>query len=63
MPGKYQPLADWLAAQPGPRVALTFAQIEQLLGAPLPPTARAGTGWWWATEPRRSHVQGWRGVG
>jgi len=36
---KYQPLADYLAAHPADEVTLTFAQIEAILGAPLPSSA------------------------
>ncbi len=43
---KYQPLGDWLAAQPGERVTLTFGQVEQILGQRLPASAWANAGWW-----------------
>ena len=57
MPGKYQPLADWLAAQPRADVLLTFTQIEQILGAALPPSARASTSWWMDSRPSRAQAQ------
>jgi hypothetical protein len=62
MPGKYQPLADWLARQPADVVTLPFAQVEALLGAALPPTARAGTGWW-RNDPRHAHARLWLAAG
>ncbi len=42
---KYQPLGDYLAAQPGDAVTLTLAAIEAILGAPLPASA-ATRGFW-----------------
>ena len=63
MPRKCQPLADWLAAQPGPSVCLAFAQVEQLLGTPLPSSARANTAWWQDTGTGRPHIHAWRGLG
>ena len=42
---KYQPLADYLAAQTGNEVTLTFAEIEALVGAPLPQTAMKTAFW------------------
>lgn len=38
--GKYTPLTEWLGRQPGPSVELTFAEIERILNAKLPPTSR-----------------------
>ncbi len=64
MPPKYVPLADYLAAQSGDRVTLTLAEIEQILGAPLPPGARRRL--WWTGAPGRNVLRpllqpaGWR---
>jgi hypothetical protein len=62
-PSKYQPLADWLAAQSGDSVTLTFAQIEAILGQPLPVIARGTRSWW--TGLRRWHYRSppWRVAG
>ena len=49
MPAKYAPLACYLAAQPGDRVTLTLAEIEAIIGAPLPPGARRRR--WWRLTP------------
>ncbi len=63
---KYQPLGDWLAAQPGEHVTLTFAQVEQILGQRLPPSAWTDHAWWWGTERRQESAAwvwlaaGWR---
>ncbi len=45
---EYQPLADFLADHPGPEATLTFAQLEGILGAPLP--AAAWTRGWWVND-------------
>jgi hypothetical protein len=39
-PPKYQPLAAYLAALTVAAVRLTFPEIEAIIGAPLPVTAR-----------------------
>lgn len=38
--GKYAPLKDWLMAQPVSEVRLTFTQLEEILDAALPESAR-----------------------
>ena len=48
----YQPLAEYLEHQPGPRVTLTLADIETLLGRPLPSSARTKT--WWVARGQRT---------
>jgi hypothetical protein len=64
---KYDPLRDYLAALPRGqrRVVLPFKQIEQILGAPLPPSAYAYPEWW-EEHPYRapsSQVKAWTGAG
>ncbi len=66
---KYAPLAAYLAAYPGDHVRLTFAQIEMLLGAPLPASAWLRQFWTNPTGRRTGRVQtrawlevGWRVV-
>ena len=63
---KYQPLADYLAAQGSQHVTVTFAEIERLLAQPLPRSARRYRQWW-ENESRGQHSQarswmetGWR---
>ncbi len=66
MPSKYALLVDYLAAQPGERVHLSLAEIEAIIGAPLPPGARQRK--WWQPRQRypgvqsRMHAAGWRVV-
>ncbi len=66
-PPKYEPLRQYLVAQPGDAVRLTFAEIETILGAPLPVWAYSA-GFWanhrerWSMSPqaRSWHTAGWR---
>jgi DNA-binding transcriptional regulator YiaG len=43
---KYQPLLDYLRRSDRLQVTLTFAEIERLMGAVLPPSARQKRTWW-----------------
>ena len=63
MPSKYQPLAAYLADQPGPTAMLTFAQIEALLGFPLPPTAYTQHSWWSGAVGGHAQVRAWQAAG
>jgi len=38
-PSRYQRLAEYLAAQTGPQVRPTFAEVEVIIGARLPASA------------------------
>ena len=66
-PSKYQPLADYLAAQPAAvgSLTLTFPEIEAIVGAPLPATAERATFWANARQPRAtlSQVRAVQGAG
>jgi hypothetical protein len=44
--GKYAPLGDFLRSQRTNEVALTFAEIERITGAELPPKAQHYPAWW-----------------
>jgi hypothetical protein len=44
--GKYQFLYKYLEERYADRVVLTLAQIEDLLGFALPPSAHADPAWW-----------------
>ncbi len=65
MAGKYAPLARHLRRQSA-AVSMSFAELEDLLGDSLPPSARRHQAWW-SNDPAGSHVQahawmdaGWR---
>ena len=51
---KYDPLERFLSAHPESGCMLTFAEIEEIIGAPLPPSARRHKRWW---GNDRTHVQ------
>ena len=44
--GKYEPLGQFLKRQRTDEVSMTFAEIERLLGAKLPPKAQHHRAWW-----------------
>ena len=60
-PAKYQPLADYLAAQRADTVTLTFAEVEAILSVPLPVSAYSPT--WWTNSPSMDHARRWIAVG
>jgi hypothetical protein len=43
---KYQPLTAHLRAQRGNQVRMSFAEIERVVGAKLPPSASSHRAWW-----------------
>jgi hypothetical protein len=45
-PGRYARLTEFLAGCDTPTVACTFEQLEDVLGAPLPPSARTSIPYW-----------------
>ena len=58
--GKYQPLSDRLSDHPQPEWRASFAEIEEVLGFPLPKAARRRA--WWSPENARSEAwteHGW----
>lgn len=65
--GRYAVLADWLQSQPGAvdKIQLTFNQIEEIVGADLPASARTHRAWWandsvGHTQSRLWLEAGWR---
>ena len=53
---KYRPLLQYLAKTDALFLKLSFAEIEKILGAPLPQSARRYFAWW-ANEEDGMHVQ------
>ena len=51
---KYDPLYQWLCANPQWKLVVTFAQLEKILGFKLPNTATKNPAWW-ANEERANH--------
>lgn len=54
----YEPLTQFLESSHIGRVSLTFAEIEQILGRPLPASSRKHQAWW-ANTPSHSHAEAW----
>ena len=50
IPSKYVPLHQYLVNRYADMVVLTFAQLEDLTGGPLPASARAQQEWWTCTD-------------
>jgi hypothetical protein len=62
--GKYEPLAAHLEAANADQWSATFVQVEQVLGFPLPPSARKHREWW-SNQAGAGHSQarGWQDAG
>jgi hypothetical protein len=62
--GKYGPLADHLRGRGTGEWALSFAEIEDILGFSLPPSARKYREWW-GNQAGAGHSQasGWQDAG
>jgi hypothetical protein len=59
---KYNPLAERLSGHRGPEWRASFAEIEEVLGFPLPKGARSGQAWW-AGDRDKPHAKAWTGGG
>jgi YD repeat-containing protein len=60
--GKYDPLKSFLEAQAAERVPMTFADIERLVGAPLPKSKQYPA--WWSNNPSNNTMtQAWLDAG
>ncbi len=55
--GEYQPLQTYLQDRYADRVVLTFAEIESIIGSPLPEPARRQQEWWDGTDGARRSAQ------
>jgi hypothetical protein len=66
MESKYDSLRRFLLHQPGREITLAFSQLEQILGFPLPKSARKFPAWWANENPDKtthSHSQSWTTAG
>jgi mRNA-degrading endonuclease RelE of RelBE toxin-antitoxin system len=61
---KYYPLGQFLFGRREVEVQLTFSQLEEIIGTPLPPSARRYRAWW-GNERNSRHPQAiaWLGTG
>lgn len=60
---KYAPLRDHLSQQQTEAVPLTFAEIERIIGAKLPPSARKYHAWWANDGAHHVNARAWLGAG
>lgn len=56
---KYKPLERYLRTAGRARLPLTFAQIEKIVGGPLPASARRYPAWWSNNEGTHVQAQAW----
>ena len=59
---KYRPLGEYLVKQYKVSASLTFQEIEQILGFPLPPSAYSHRAWW-ANSLLHPQAGSWLNVG
>lgn len=59
---RYAPLRDFFAAASGDAVALSFKRVEELLGSPLPESARRHRSFW-ANSAKLSSARAWMEAG
>ena len=60
--GKYEHLGDHLRDQTGDRCTLTFSEIEKLIAASLPASARHHRAWW-ANDTTHPQARSWMRAG
>ena len=60
---KYRGLAEYLLSTNETKVALTYSQIEEILGFPLPDTAKKFKQSYWANTETHSYASSWMAVG
>ena len=59
--GRYQPLCDYLSGVTAASVGLSFRQVEDILGHPLPASARRHRAWW--SNGGHAHANAWLSTG
>jgi hypothetical protein len=60
---KYEPLAKYLRSQRISEVPMTFAEVEKVIGAPLPPSAFRHRPWWANDASGHAHAKAWLEAG
>ncbi len=63
MPLKYAPLTAHLRAQRSDQLRMTFAEIERVIGAKLPPSASSHRGWWSNNSSNNVMTKAWLEAG
>jgi hypothetical protein len=59
----YEPLEKYLFQQKGASVAMTFAEIERVIGSKLPPSAHKRNEWWSNNATNHSQAKAWLNAG
>jgi hypothetical protein len=57
---KYHPLFEHLLYSGQGRLVMAFSEIERVIGAALPPSARQREEWWTNSESGHSQARAWR---
>jgi PHD/YefM family antitoxin component YafN of YafNO toxin-antitoxin module len=60
---KYEALGEFLKRQSNQRVTMSFAEIERIIGAKLPPSARKHRPWWSNNPTNSAMTQIWLAAG
>ena len=60
---KYDALTDYLVADSSDEIAVTFGQIETVLGFQLPPAARSHRAWWSNNASNNVMTKAWLAAG
>lgn len=60
---KYRGLTEYLLKSGEDSITLTYAQIERILGFPLPSTAKNYKQAYWANTTTHSYSSSWMGIG
>ena len=60
---KYGPLTDYLTAQHGRSVRMSFAQVEAVLGQKLPQKSKAVRAWWSNNPSNNVMTRAWLAAG
>lgn len=61
--GKYEPLSEFLRKQSSKEVRMSFAQIERIIGAKLPPKAQHHRAWWSNNPTNNVMTKAWLDAG
>jgi hypothetical protein len=61
--GKYEPLTEFLRRQAENEIQMTFAQIERVIAAKLPPKAQKHRAWWSNSPSNSVMTKAWLEAG
>jgi hypothetical protein len=60
---RYEPLGQYLKKNGSGRIAMTFREVEAVIGRRLPASAYRHRPWWANEERGHSHAKAWLGAG